>query len=76
MTRLGHFLELQPLIRKLITYYSFGVNPSDTLRERHLLYAGEPVHRNGSLITYYLRVALYDLSQRSNLWLEIFAWCG
>ncbi|WP_143288271.1 hypothetical protein [Calothrix rhizosoleniae] len=28
---------------KLITYYSFGVSPSERLRQRHLLYAGEPL---------------------------------
>ncbi|MDJ0797153.1 MAG: hypothetical protein QNJ51_10005, partial [Calothrix sp. MO_167.B12] len=40
------------------TYYSFGV--------RHLLYAGEPVHRNGSLITYYLLLNSKQGARRSH----------
>ncbi len=58
----------------LLTFDPSGVNPSDTLRvseapllaklsrreqeARHLLYAGEPVHRNGSLLTFDFREAV------------------
>ncbi len=56
------------MCNQLLTFDPSGVNPSDTLRvseaplkeARHLLYAGEPVHRNGSLLTFDFRVAVYS----------------